>query len=188
MNPSDHIETPAAYSRESVVAYLQAAESEQARIRQAIADANARASRARECIASLAQAARDRDRVQRLGVLQVEVDNGSMAGPASGFYPTPDTATPVAEVPMAPVPVDPQPVVTSPDAVPLGAAAVSGQDPDLWVRPVPDGPADPFPYRSIRPMPVPDTREPAATWPSAPGDEPTGQWHLTAPMERVAGD
>jgi hypothetical protein len=111
-----------------------------------------------------------------------------MAGPASGHYPTPDAATPVAEVPMAPVPVGPQPLVVGPDAVPVGAAPVSDQRPDLWVRPVPDGPADPFPYRSIRPMPVPDTREPAATWPSAPGDEPTGQWHLTAPMERVAGD
>jgi hypothetical protein len=166
-----------AYSRDSVMAYLQAAERERARIRQAIVEAQARTARAR-------------GRVGRLGVLRTESGHWSDPDPTNGLRPAPVGSTPVAASPTAPVPITPgagvAPFPVAP--VPAGASPVPDQTPDLWVRPVPDGPTDPFPYRSVRPMPVPDTREAVAALPTSSADDPTLPWHLAGPMERVAGD
>jgi hypothetical protein len=217
MNASENSEAPMAYSRDSVVAYLEAAEKEQARIRHAIDEARGRAARAR-------------DRAGRLGVLRAESEDQSVPGQSYGrglasvapvpvapvpvgtvapvpvapvpggsaapapvpvplaVAPVPVAPVPVAPVPVAAVPVAPVPVAAVPVAsVPAEAAPDSDRAPDLWIRPVPDVPVDPFPYRSVRPMPVPDTRE-AAAWSSPATDEPTLPWHRNAPMERVAGD
>jgi hypothetical protein len=177
MNPSDyHIETPTAYSRESVVAYLQAAETEQARIRRSIADANARAGRAREKIASLAQAARDKDRELRLGVLQVEATQAEANGAQQ--LPTGPPTQPVFDDPVAPI--DPVTVGSGPTSV----GSSDGWTPQLHA----EGPLDPFPFRSVSPISVPDRTQPVARWSDDNRDDPTSPWGVTAPVGRVAGD
>jgi len=76
MNSTDHTDAPAAYSRDSVLAYLRAAELERTRIHEGIARAHARTTRARK-------------KAERLGVLQSETDRwGIPATPKPQPVPT----------------------------------------------------------------------------------------------------
>ena len=155
------------------MAYLQAAETEQARIRQSIADAHARAGHARERIASLAQAAREKDRELRLGVLQVEAAHAEANG--GHQLPTGPPTQPTFDDRVDPVTVGSVPTSVGPS--------------DGWTPPpYAEGPADPFPFRSVSPISVPDRTQPVARWSDDNQVDPTSPWGITAPVGRVAGD